>query len=81
MGEQLLPALTLSEFRKILSRLKPEDLKGLKSFEVTSNGDYLCTVIIPRTDFIKQQSLYNGQLSNATGGIDPHIQLRSEEAA
>mgnify|MGYP001613531786 CR=1 FL=1 len=51
-------------------QLKASELKELKSFAVTSDGGYLMTVIIPRTDFIQVQAEYLAQLSNSVGGKD-----------
>jgi|WetSurMetagenome_2_1015567.scaffolds.fasta_scaffold87714_1 hypothetical protein len=75
MGQNILPSVTVSELKKLLVKLKSEDFKELKSFEVTANSEYLFTVIIPRTDFIKQESLYKGELSNSVGGTDPRTYL------
>jgi hypothetical protein len=71
MGQNILPSVTVTELKKLLWKLKSDDFKDLKSFEVTANSEYLFTVIIPRTEFIKQESLYKGELSNAVGGTDP----------
>ena len=51
--------------------LKASELKELKSFAVTSDGEHLCTVIIPQTDFVQNQAENIAQLSNSVGGIDP----------
>lgn len=48
--------------------LKAGELKGLKSFAVTSDGEHLMTVIIPRTDYVQVQAEYLAQLSNSVGG-------------
>jgi hypothetical protein len=75
MGQNILPSVTVTELRKLLGKLRAEDFKNLKSFEVTANSEYLFTVIIPRTEFIKQESLYKGELSNSVGGTDPRTFL------
>ena len=60
----LIPNYTLSEFKK----LKANQIKRLKSCEITSDGEYLFTFINPQTDYIRVQSEYNGQLSNSVKG-------------
>jgi hypothetical protein len=75
MGNSILPSVTISELKKLLVKLKSEDFKDLKSFEVTANSEYLFTVIISRTDYIKQESFYKGELSNSVGGTDPRAFL------
>ena len=65
MGE-FLPDVPLSEFR----RLKVEQVRQLKSVNITGDGEYLCTVIIPNSQYIKVQTDYMGELSNAVGGKD-----------
>ena len=67
MSITLIPVIAFAEFKK----LKARELKGLKSFAVTSDGELLCIVIIPRTDFILTQGEYLAQLSNSVGGINP----------
>ncbi len=60
---ELIPSYTITEFKK----LKARELKRLKSCEITSDGKHLFTFINPTTDFIRIQSEYHGQLSNALG--------------
>jgi len=62
----LIPNIPFSEFKK----LKANELKQLKSCEVTADGNYLFTFINAQTDYIKLQSEYNAQLSNSVGGKD-----------
>ena len=49
---------------------KASELKQLKSFAITSDGEHLCTVIIPQTDYIQGQAENIAQLSNSVGGKD-----------
>ena len=73
----LIPEITISEFKK----LKVEQLKRLKSCEVTSDGVYLFTFVNPQTDFIRVQTEYKAQLSNSVGGEDLNSILRKVEVA
>lgn len=61
---ELIPSYPLSEFKK----LKTEQIRRLKSCEVTSDGEYLFTFIQPQTDYIRTQAEYMAQLSNSVGG-------------
>jgi len=61
---ELIQSISLTEFRK----LKPHELKLLKSCEVTFNGEYLFTFINAQTDYIKVQSEYMAEMSNTIGG-------------
>lgn len=63
---ELIPEISFTEFKK----LKASELKELKSFAVTSDGEHLMTVIIPQTDYIQVQAEYMAQLSNSVGGKD-----------
>ena len=68
----LIPNMTFSEFKK----LKAADLRMLKSVEITSDGTYLMTVLIPHgdinsIDFIRINSEALGVKANITGGLDP----------
>ena len=73
----LIPEVSLTEFRKIV--FKPtKELAGLKSFNVTSDGRVIFTVIIPPkdggmtiTDNVKIQSEYLALSCNTVGGSDP----------
>lgn len=60
----LIPDYPLSEFQKLTA----QEIKQLKCCALTDNGEYLCTVIVPGTDYIKLQAEYNGQLSNSVAG-------------
>ena len=68
----LIPNMSIGEFKK----LKASDIKELKAVEVTADGDYLFTAIIPHgdehsTDYVRIQAEYLGVKANIAGGIDP----------
>lgn len=68
----LIPSITITEFKKLHAR----DIKGMKSVEVYSDGEHLCTVIIPKGDSftegcIKVEAEELGMRSNIAGGVDP----------
>jgi hypothetical protein len=70
----LVPEITISEFKK----LKPEQIKEMKSVIVTSNGEHLFTAIIPPDgsgstimDTIKTEAEYLGNRGNTVGGKFP----------
>ncbi len=68
----LLPSITIAEFKK----LKASEIARLKAIEVTSDGSYLFTAIIPHSDpissmYIKTQAEYLGVKANIVGGLDP----------
>jgi len=72
----LIPTVTWSEFKA----MKPDDLKETKSFEVSYNGEYLFTVIIPSArggtsinDDIRTTAEYLGSRSNSSGGREPTL--------
>lgn len=62
----LIPQIPLSQFRQ----LGKDKVRQLKSCELTVDGEYLCTVIVPQTDYTKTQCEYLGMNSNAVGGKD-----------
>ena len=61
---EFISEISFTEFKK----LKAGELKQLQSFAIISDGEYLMTIIIPQTDFIKTQVEYLAQLSNSVGG-------------
>ena len=61
---ELIQDISFTQFRL----LKAGELRKLKSFAVTSDGEYLFTVIIPQTAYIQAQAEYLAQLSNGVGG-------------
>ena len=63
---ELITDISFSQFKN----LKASELRLLQSFEVTSDGEHLMTVIIPQTDFIKDSAESLAQLSNSAGGKD-----------
>lgn len=66
MASTLIPSISLSD----LKRLSSSELKELKSVEVTVDGEYLFTAIVPATDYVKTQAEYLGVKSNSIGGKD-----------
>ena len=72
----LIPSYTITELKK----LRIPEIKRLKSCEITSDGEYLFTVINPQTDFIKVQTEYAGQISNSVGGEDLDAIINKELA-
>ena len=63
---ELIPSVAFSELKKLNAR----QIKQMKSCEVSSDGKYLFTIVVPQTDFIKTQIEYLCQLSNSVGGED-----------
>ena len=68
-----IPQYPMSEFKK----LKTSEVKNLKSCELTSDGEYLCTVIIPPKDggmtirdHCRTQAVMVGVSGNSVGGQD-----------
>ena len=77
---ELIPTMTITEFRQ----LKANQIKQLKSIEITSDGEHLFTVIIPHGDIyssshIKEQAEYLGMKSNIAGGLDPEEISKEKE--
>jgi hypothetical protein len=64
-----LPQVAVTEFKKLTAK----QIKEMKSFDVIADGVYLCTVSIPRTDYIKTTVNEMSILSNAVGGKDPDV--------
>jgi hypothetical protein len=62
----LIPEMSLSNFRK----LRAGEMRRMKSFVLTVEGEYLGTVIIPQTSHVKCSVESLGQLSNTVGGRD-----------
>ena len=62
----LIPNYPVSDFKK----LKANELKRLKSCEVTSDGKYLFTFINAQTDYIRIQTESLAVLSNSQAGED-----------
>jgi len=60
---EFIPSYTLSAFRK----LSGEQIKQLKSCEITLDGEYLFTFINPTSDYIKLSAEQFGGLANSIG--------------
>ena len=63
----LIPSISLSEFRK----LNVEQIKRLKSAEITADGSYLFTFVnggVDASGFLRLQTEYRCQTSNAVSG-------------
>lgn len=60
----LIPNYALTDFKK----LEASEIRKLKSCELTSDGEFVCTVVIPQTDYIRLQVENLAQLGNAVGG-------------
>ena len=66
----LIPEMKLMKFQELCEN----DVKKMNSVILTDiDGNYLATLIVPQTDYIKMQAEYMGELSN---GVKP----RQEEA-
>lgn len=64
---ELIPSITFTEFHK----LKADQLRRLKSYEITFNGDYLFTFVNGKTEetgYLRTQTEYNCETANAVGG-------------
>ena len=71
----LIPSIPVSEFKK----LTIGQIRRLKSCELTADGEYLCTIICPQTDYIKLQVEHLAQLGNSVSGESLEQVLRPEE--
>ncbi|KKN03074.1 hypothetical protein LCGC14_1111300 [marine sediment metagenome] len=60
----LIPEVTITDFK----RLKVDEIKQLKSCEVTSDGEYLFTFLNAQTDYIRAVAEDTGQTSNSVSG-------------
>ena len=64
---ELIPSISFSEFHK----LKAQQLRRLKSAEITFNGEYLFTFVngtLEPSGYLRTQTEYNCQDANAIGG-------------
>ena len=64
---EFIPTINFTEFRK----LSAEQLRRLKSCEVTFNGEYLFTFVNGNAEtsgFLRRQTEYNCQTANAVSG-------------
>jgi hypothetical protein len=69
-----IPSISYTDFKKI----KPEQIQGMKSCEITFNGEYLFTLIVaPQKggmsiyDNIKTQAEFLGARANSVGLTNP----------
>lgn len=60
----LIPTVKLSDFKK----LNAAQIRKLKSCELYADDEYVCTITVPTTDYVRVQTEYNGELSNSVGG-------------
>ena len=61
----LIPQMTLMDFQKLCEN----DVKNMRSIVIVGiDGDYLATLLVPQTDYIKVQAEYMGEMSN---GVKP----------
>lgn len=64
---EFIPSISFTEFNK----LKADQLKRLKCYEVTFNGEHLFIFVNGKTEpsgYLQTQTEYNGQTANAVGG-------------
>ena len=66
MPSELIPSIPFSTLKK----LNATQVRQLQCLELTSDGEYLGTLIVPQTDYVRTQADYMGQLSNSVGGKD-----------
>lgn len=62
-----IPTISFTDFKK----LRPEQLRELKTSEVTFNGDYLFTFVNGNTEpsgYLRTRSQYDGAAANAVSG-------------
>lgn len=62
-----IPTINFTEFKK----LKPEQLRELKSCEITFNGEYLFTFVnglLEPSGYLRNRCQYDGQAANAISG-------------
>ena len=65
----LIPEMKLMDFQNLCEN----EVKNLPSTILTDvDGNYLATLIVPQTDYIKIQAEYMGELSN---GVKPKEQV------
>lgn len=75
---EFIPSINFTEFKK----LRPEQLRRLKSAEITFNGEYLFTFVNGHTEasgYLRCQTEYNAQTANAVGGETLEQILESDE--
>jgi hypothetical protein len=62
-----IPEMTWTDFKN----KKASDIEKYKSLNVMSNGSLLFIAVIPRTDYVREDTNELCVLSNSVGGIDP----------
>ncbi len=65
----LIPEISFTKFMK----MKAGEVKELKSFIVTSNGEFLFIVTVPRTPYIREHVTELCNLSNTVGGRELEV--------
>ena len=77
---ELIPTITITRLKTIMETKNDNELKELCSFEVTSDGEYLWTIISAPADGdftikenIKTAAEYLGLRANIAGGKNPMI--------
>lgn len=76
---EIIPNISITEFRK----LKADEMKRLKSCEITSDGKYLFTFVNGNTEpsgYLRTQAEYKCQTANATSGETLEEILKEEVA-
>ena len=51
----------------MLKMMKASELRQAKSFHVMADGRYLCSVVIPSTDYMRDQVVALMEVSNSIG--------------
>ncbi len=70
----LIPSITIENFKK----LEVSEIRNLKALEVTDNGEFIFTAVIPHGDFsssdyVRIQAEYLSVKANMVGGVDPEV--------
>ena len=73
MASNVIPTYTLSEIK----HLKARQIEKMKSCELTRDGEYLCTLIIPPknggssiVEHMKAEAEHTAMMGNSVGGKD-----------
>lgn len=72
---EFIASIPLSAFKA----LKADEIKRLKSCELTCDGEYVCTVVIPQTDYIRLHTEQLAQLGNCVRGESLEDILKGEK--
>ena len=68
---ELIPSISLTQFRKLLNEPGVPKLKRLKSCEITKDDEYIGTWVngmVEPSGYLRKQTEYNSQRGNAVGG-------------